>query len=240
MPIQVPPEIQRMLRKGERIVWYGRPNKTALTRTYLPFTAIGLIMVLSSFAMMMPMMAFNSMHDDNKVDDSGFDNSFMASFWSFFVAFIIIGIIIALLPFVAATMLANNLHYAITDQRLITLGGLFGPGMQSTDFDKVQSVDVVVGFFDRALGTGTVRAALAGMVYTGRGHYRGAAHALQAVEDPYEVQEELMEAMDNYSNKEPAKPAPPTPKGKKTKYCRYCDAKLPTDSKFCSECGKEQ
>jgi hypothetical protein len=226
-----------MLRSGERIVWYGRPVKAALTRKFLPFAAIGIIMVLMSVFMFIPMMAFNSMMGDAPGGSIG--SSFYASFIGFFIVFIIIGLAIGLLPFIVANMLAKNLHYAITDQRLITLGGIFGPGIQSTDFDKVQSVDVVVGFFDRSFGTGTIIAALPGMVYSGQGHYRQAGHSFQAVASPYMVQKTLMGVMDDYNRAKTGVPATPS-KAKGSKFCRYCDAKLPGDSKFCSGCGKEQ
>jgi hypothetical protein len=239
MQPQVPPEIQGMLRSGECIIWYGRPVKAALTRKFLPFMAIGLLMVLGSVAMFIPMMAFGSMFSDMPGNSGGGASSFFATFIGFFIAFIVIGIVIALAPFVVANMLAKNLHYTITDQRLITLGGIFGPGMQSTDYDKVQSVDVVVGFFDRSFGTGTIIAALPGAVYSGHGHYRQAGHSLMAVGSPYMVQKTMMEAMDNYNRAKSG--APPAPsKTKSSKFCRYCAAKLPGDSKFCSACGKEQ
>jgi|GEM_PF-3889660 len=237
MQPNVPPEIVGMLRPDEQVIWNGKPVKAALTRKYLPFAGIGLIMVLMSLVMIVPMMSFGSEFGD--AGGSGFGGSFMGAFYGMFIAFIVVGIAISLAPFIIASMLANNLHYAVTDQRLITLGGIFGPGMQSTDFDKVQSVDVIVGFFDKSFGTGTVFASLPGVVYSGSGHYRGAGHSLQAVLDPYKVQKIVIDKMDNYNRVKTGVPAAPS-KAKGAKYCRYCDAKLPGDSKFCSACGKEQ
>ena len=236
MQSRVPPEIVEMLRPDEQVIWNGRPVKAALTRKFLPFAGIGLIMVLMSLAMFIPMMSFNSSFGDA---GGGFGSTFTGMFFGMMIATVVIGIVICLVPFIIANMLANNLYYAITDQRLLTLGGIFGPGMQSTDFDKVQSVDVVVGFFDKSFGTGTVFAALPGIVYSGRGHYRGAGHSFQAVEDPYKVQKIVTERMDNYNRAKTGVPASPS-KAKGAKYCRYCDAKLPGDSRFCSACGKEQ
>jgi len=236
MQPQVPQEIARLLRKGEKVLWYGRPVKAALTRTMLPFTLIGIVMVLMSLFMIVPMMMFGSLMGDTGV--GGFN--FLGPFLIFFVFFIIISIGISVAPFVIASMLANNLHYTVTDQRLLSLGGIFGPGMASTDYDKVQSLDVIVGFFDRSFGTGTVRAALAGVVYTGGGHYRGAGHAFQAVLDPYAVQKLVQDAMDGYNRAKSGMPAAPGPaNAQKNKFCRHCGEPIPIDSKFCDHCGKD-
>jgi membrane protein YdbS with pleckstrin-like domain len=237
MALEIDPVISSMLRPGEKVLWYGKPTKAVMTRTMLPFALFGLMMVVSAGVMLFFFMSFASSFPGGSM------KGFMNMTACMFIPFILVSIVICAIPWVAASMLANNLHYAVTDRRLLTKGGIFGPGFQSTDYDKVQSVDVIVGFWDKGFGTGTVKASLPGLVYSGSGHYRGSGHTLQAVQEPYMVEKIILEAMEGFNKPRTAGPASEAarreaPHATGKLYCRFCGEELPTDSNFCDACGK--
>ena len=74
-------------------------------------------------------------------------------------------IIVAIFALVYALLVYKNLHYAITDKRVIFQGGLIGRDFQTIDFDQVTNAEVNVDIVDKIFGgnTGTIIIQSAGM-----------------------------------------------------------------------------
>ena len=95
----------------------------------------------------------------------------------------------------------KNTEYAITNQHLITQTGAIGLDTRFVDLEKIQEVNVNIGFIDKLFGTGNIFAlsfsqASIGAILTDSGFsypqiiYR---QNLAALKEPYKVQKLLQE-----------------------------------------------
>jgi hypothetical protein len=226
---QVHPEIQRNLLKEEKILWTGRPDGTILVLRSSPMALFGMLfMGVAIFMMAM--------------------TGFVGMVICFLLPFLLIGFAVGFGPMIYAYLSARVTYYAITNRRLITRGGVIGTDFKFTEFDKIQTVDVDVGFWDKGRGTGSVRATLPGVSYvsTGRhGHVRANMHVLAAISRPYQVQKVLNDAIKEYEDEKSGRTAH-RPARRRARaepdavmFCRYCGAEIPQDSSFCAKCGEK-
>jgi uncharacterized membrane protein YdbT with pleckstrin-like domain len=100
----------------------------------------------------------------------------------------------------------KNTEYLLSDQRLIMQTGGFGTNLRVVDLEKIQEVNVRIGFFDRLSKTGSIFAETAGQAYVGwqRGPGWGGSFAarpsLASIREPCEVQKLLLEAIQQLKN----------------------------------------
>jgi hypothetical protein len=229
---QVHPEIRNNLLKGEKVLWSGQPDRTILVLKSSPIALFGIIFLAMPISMLVLV--------------GGFVPGF---FFCFIGLFILIGGAITFGPVIYAFLAAKVTFYAITNRRLITRGGVIGTDFKFTEFDKIQTVDVVVGFWDKGRGTGSVNATLPGVSYvsTGRsGHVRANMHVLAAIYRPYEVQKILNDAIKEYEDEKsghferrPSKRRTKRDEVDSIMFCRFCGSEIPQDSAFCAKCGKK-
>jgi len=97
----------------------------------------------------------------------------------------------------------KNTEYAITNQRLITQTGAIGLDTRYVDLEKIQEVNVNIGFIDKLFGTGNIfapsasQASIGAIVTDSRFSYTQIIYRpnLAALKEPYKVQKLLQEAM---------------------------------------------
>lgn len=178
--------LERHLNPDERVVWSGKPVKTAFILPGLASIPFGLIFVGFSFFWMWTASAGGA-----------------PDFFTLFgLPFVLIGIGLTFGPFLLQLMRYNNTEYMITNKRLITQTGAIGIDTRFVEFEKIQEVYVQIGIIDRLLGTGTVvpmTAGFSGFFPAGRhgyGSMAGWRPSFSALREPYEVQKLLQEAME--------------------------------------------
>lgn len=204
--VQPSEELRSVLRPDEKIVWYGKPTPSIAVLRSLPRSVFGLIFlfvaILVIFTGEAPALIFGS-----------------------------IFLTIALLMVVGGPLYAylrmKVIEYVITNKRLITKYGIIGRDYRFTEIDKIQSVDVIVDFWDKVFNAGKVRATLMGI----------GGHTFSSINDPYEVQKIINDMMDQMRAPSPAAPPPSAPGAKI--FCKYCGASIDADSTFCGSCGRK-
>jgi uncharacterized membrane protein YdbT with pleckstrin-like domain len=180
MKHEVSPLLQRLLREDEKLIWAGKPKKSAFMIANIVGTIIGAIIVtlfFGSFAFFILSVIY------------GFGVAVLSVIGLFFLI-LVVGILIAKRRYTFA-------EYAVTNERLIQFGGFIGRSYSSVEWEKVQDFVVHIGVFDRIAGTGTIRAAVAGFAY-GPG-WRGGGPggmgvAFRYVPDAYKVLEIIEKA----------------------------------------------
>lgn len=136
--------IESMLGEGERILWQGKPKKSAFIANkvlaMLPFAllwaAVDVAFVVLVFVLDAPtvmqwiVVAFVCLH--------------LLPFW------------IWLSNVLTANRRYKNMHYALTDRRIMIRSGLVGIDYQSVSYKDIQNVDLRVGVADKLLKVGDV------------------------------------------------------------------------------------
>jgi len=181
--------IAKLLRSNEKILWQGKP-------VLIPFILggyhnipiiFGLFFIAAIlFTFIIPMASYGPHF-----------NIMLFVLIPFFIVFAFaFDTIILFLSY-------KNTEYAITNQRLITQTGAIGLDTRYVDLEKIQEVNVNIGFIDKLFGTGNIYAPSAsqasiGAILTDTGFsypqiiYR---QNLAAIKEPYKVQKLLQEAM---------------------------------------------
>lgn len=183
-------KLEQYLKPGEKIIWNGKPVRTAFVLPGLASIPFGLIFLGFSLFFLWTTTLSGA-------------PTFV---YLLSLLFVLVAIALMVGPFVLQLMRYNNTEYLITDKRLITQTGAIGLDTRFVDFEKIQEVFVQIGIADRIFGTGTLvamTAGFSGFFPTGKqgcvGGYAG-MHGLRpsfsALRDPYEVQKLLQEAME--------------------------------------------
>jgi uncharacterized membrane protein YdbT with pleckstrin-like domain len=166
-------ESGEFLREGERVVWSGKPVKAPFLIGGFVVSAFGLVWLgFSVFAMWLT-----------------FSQGIEVYVTLFLSVFVLIGFGLTVGPPLWQVMRYKNTRYVISDQRLITQTGAIGVDTRFLDLDKIQEVNVNVGFFDRMFGTGSLVVVTAGFPFMG-----GMFPAITALKEPYKVQKLLQDA----------------------------------------------
>jgi len=169
--------LSKYIRPGEKVLWTGKPVKVPFIVPSLMAIPFGLIfMGMSAFMFTMTLGA-------------------PWIFQLFLLPFFLVGFFTSFGPLISQLMRYNNTEYMITDQRIITQTGAIGRDTRFVDLEKIQEVYVIVGFFDKMFGTGSVITSTAGNIYVGSGPFM--RPSLSSLREPYEVQRLLQEAVKN-------------------------------------------
>lgn len=231
-------ELRRALRKDEKILWWGKPLPRVIALQSLAISIFGLFFIIMGLIFIWTTMG-------SGLFSSGQDICVVASP----LVFVVLGAFMTFGVPVYTYLNAKVTEYAVTNKRLINKYGLIGRDYKFSEFDKIQSVDVVVGFWDKSYGVGTVRAVLPGVVYSDRSNIRSNAHIFWAIENAHEVQKLINSLMEEtkYTSTGVSHGAPiPTTKPSSTsaseppkRFCKHCGAAIDADSMFCASCGQK-
>jgi uncharacterized membrane protein YdbT with pleckstrin-like domain len=176
------------LEKGERLIWSGRPIKSAFLFHGIATSMFGV--VWTSFMVFIFWMI----------------NSFGGDFFSIMadvpdivmwmiLLFFVVGIGMMFGPIIMAVLRYRNTLYTITDMRLIVQSGAIGMDTRFIDLDKIQEVYVRIGIADKFFGTGSLFVVSSGFMFMGIHTLR--YPGLRGLKEPYMVQEMLQEAIRN-------------------------------------------
>lgn len=130
-----------VLMAGERILWNGKPKKSAFicekSLTMLPIAVIWLFLDLSIIS------------DVFQVDQ-------MQLFFLVFFALHLMPVWIWLGSLITAPKRWRNTNYYVTNRRIIIQSGFWAVNEKSLYFKEIRSVQNKVGLFDKLFGTGSI------------------------------------------------------------------------------------
>lgn len=158
--------IGAMLGEGERILWQGKPKKSAfIANKVLGMLPLALLWAAVDVAMIVLVFTLGAPQ---------------------IMCWITVGFVcIHLLPFwlwlsnvLTASRRYKNMFYALTDRRIIVRSGLVGIDYQSVGYKDVQNVNLRVGVFDKLMKVGDL------YFVTAAG---GGKNVFFDIENPYEV-----------------------------------------------------
>lgn len=171
-------EIKKVLNENEKIFWEGAPK-------FWPFffggSAATTIFGLIWMAFLIPFIAmavYDILFGSHII---GFGILLLPHFW--------IGIILIFGIPLYQILSYKNIHYAITNKRVITQKGWIGRSFETMDFDQITNTEVVVGVFDKMFGgkSGSILISTAGsFTYVRRG-VSGRPYTLRNIFNPYDV-----------------------------------------------------
>ena len=170
-------EIDRVLEKGERIKWEGKPQRPPyMAQVVVRGIFVGVFLSFFGFGLSFGLGI-------SLVIASG--SAWPLVIGSFIILPTIFFVGVFVLNFVLGTVAYNVTYYGITNKRVITQTGIIGRDFRMTDLDRITNVDVNVGIFDRAFGndSGTIKIFTPG-TSTGQGTR---PILLSNIDDPYDV-----------------------------------------------------
>ena len=129
-------ELEKHLRKEEKVLWSGKPVKAPFVLPALGFIFFGLFFL--GFFLLIFWISGESL--------TGYSLPFIVA----------LAIGLPLVPVGWQLLRCRNTEYGITNQRVIIQSGAIGKDMRFVDLDKIQEAYVKVGFFDRLFRTGSI------------------------------------------------------------------------------------
>ena len=165
-----------LLRKGEKVIWSGKPLKVLFMMKGIVSSAFGLLWLsFSLFAMYMYLWAG---------DLQGFE---MVAIFALSL-FVLIGVGLTVGPSLWQVMRYKNTNYVITNQRLITQTGAIGVDTRFIELKNIQEVYVNISFVDKVFGTGSLIVMTAGFSLLGKMY-----PVMTGLKEPYKVQKLFQE-----------------------------------------------
>jgi len=167
--LQPAPDFQSVTEPGEKILWQGKPVFWPFVLHGVPILAFGLLWGAMDLGL------FGAAGHSARPTDVHFLTAFMilhsVPAWG--------GVLYCLY----LVLSHSNTLYAYTNRRMLMRGGVFGSSFKSIDYDRIQELDVIVGFTDRLFNVGTVRA------YSGNTTSKGSPiyDRFVSIENPYDV-----------------------------------------------------
>lgn len=166
--------LETILATDEDLLWHARPAWRSLACHYL-LSGIPLFVIIGPFlffTLILGTFALAIATQNFLLLATGFVLSATTT----------LGVIAGVI-YIAAKRSYANAEYAVTNDRLIAFGGIFGRDYTSIQWDAIQDLEVTVGWLDTKFGTGTIEAITAG------GDDSGVEFAY--VPSPYEVLEAI-------------------------------------------------
>lgn len=137
--------IQDMLEKDETILWEGKPKKSAF--------------ICSAFIKMLPIaiiwLAFDLFFIVNISKFSGEMEGFTLMFIIFFIIHLA-PVWIWLYNIIHAALAHKNIHYALTDKKIIIRSGVIGIDFKMVNYAEVSGVRCNVGLLDKLFKVGDI------------------------------------------------------------------------------------
>lgn len=173
-----------MLNENEDVLWEGAPEFWPFLGNSLFTVPIGIVFLVASFFIFSAFSASFGMFQSFGIE--GFGLPLFSLIPVFFVA---VALVIIIGPPAYTAMSHKNMHYAITDKRILIQKGVVGRDFDILDFDKISNAEVNVGFFDKLFGkgTGSIFITMPGSLMVVNSTAVPMAHVLSNVKNPYEV-----------------------------------------------------
>ncbi len=168
--LQAAPDFQSVTEPGESVLWQGKPVFWPFVLHAVPILVFGLVWGAFDLG-----LVGAAAHNVARPTDSHVLGFFMIAHsipaWG------------GVLYFLYLVLSYGNTRYAYTNRRMLMRGGVLGTSFKSIDYDRIQELDVVVGFVDRLFDVGTVRA------FSGATTAKGAPiyDSFVSIRDPYAV-----------------------------------------------------
>jgi uncharacterized membrane protein YdbT with pleckstrin-like domain len=180
--------ITSQLRSNEKILWQGNPvlKPFVFATNFYPLVFGLLFIIFVSVFFIFPVVSEGA----------------PLEFTLFLVPIYLIGFGLSFGMPIWSLLTYKNTEYIISDQRIITQTGAVGIDLRIVDLEKIQEVNVRIGFVDRLFKTGSIYAETAGQIFSGfqqRGPGWGGSFvsrpSLASIKEPYEVKKILQEAI---------------------------------------------
>jgi membrane protein YdbS with pleckstrin-like domain len=173
-------ELDKVIEAGEEVVWEGRPKFAPfLGSSFVGTIVMGFIVVF----FVMP-FAFSFMVGAFAIGGAGAGGFALLGL----LLVVLGGIALCLLPVLYTALVYKNMHYAITNRRVIIQRGLIGRDFAIVDFDKIHNAEVNVGVLDKLFGGNSGSIMLwAGRTVSGKHGVREVPDTLQNILAPYDV-----------------------------------------------------
>lgn len=168
--LQAAPEFQSVTEPDEKILWQGKP-------VFLPF-------IFHAVPVLLFGLVWGAM--DLGLVDAASGNAAKPTDVHVLAYFTIVHSIPAwgsILYCLYVILSYRNKLYAYTNRRMLIRSGVLGTSFKSIDYDRIQELDVVVGFIDRLFDVGTVRAFSGNTTSKGSPIY----DRFVSIRDPYNV-----------------------------------------------------
>ncbi len=171
-------EFDKVLDGNEKVFWDGKPK-------FWPFmfgssiltTIFGLIWVV----ILIPFILISSF----SIAQDGLAG------WGFFLLTpFLVGIVLVFGIPACQLLVYKNIHYAITNKRVLLQKGLVGRDFEMVDFDQITNAEVNIGLFDKLIGgsSGSILISTAGSFTQGsNGGLIQKPYILRNIENPYGV-----------------------------------------------------
>lgn len=189
-------ELDKVLDHNEKVFWEGKPKFWPYFMSgTIPTFIFGLIWMafLSPFiflGVVAPYLASNASNTaQTTVGVKSFTTFFLIGWNLFLIPFLLVGLWMLIGLPIYKILLHKNLHYAITNKRVIFQKGVIGRDFEYIDFDQITNAEVNVGFWDRVIGnsSGSILLSSAGsFTYTKQGQV-ARPYTLSHIPNPYEV-----------------------------------------------------
>lgn len=207
-----PDNIEEILQDGEKIVWRGKPKKSAyIANSVAKMFPIALIWIIFD-GFFIGMLATN-----------GFDiPTPLIVFMSIFFVLHLAPVWIWIYRSVTAKKRHENLEYAFTDRRIIVRSGVVALDFKSVSYQDVSAVNVRYGAIDKMAKVGDIYVTS-----------NSKATVIEDIENPRAVSKQLETLVSK------VKTGVAFTEGEKVEFvkCKYCGTKNRSTDKTCSSCG---
>jgi uncharacterized membrane protein YdbT with pleckstrin-like domain len=162
-------EINKILSDNEKVIWEGKPQFAPFFISQLTWQ--GCLTFIFIFIALIATISREALVG---------------------LEFFLFGCIFALTPLITY-LNYRKLFYSITDKRIIFQSGIIGTDFNSVDFDKIQSMNVNVGLFDKIFGknSGTISVFSGTVTTVNNGGVVSIPYKMAYIENAYEVFEKL-------------------------------------------------
>ncbi|MBI4182292.1 MAG: PH domain-containing protein [Candidatus Aenigmarchaeota archaeon] len=164
-------ELDKVLSRGERVLWEGRP-------VFWPFLSLGVITLPLGGVLIGALVLLAG----------------APGLVVFAIPYTWILLFFAVIVPLYKMLVHKNMWYAVTDRRVIFQHGLVGRDFSFADFDQISNLEVNVGVFDKlwGRGTGSIRIFTPGTFASGRrGSMAQRPYVMSNVPEPYRVMQGL-------------------------------------------------
>lgn len=142
----VPTNIKNILVAGEKIIWSGKPKKSAFV-IYKIFTMLPIAIIWGAFDGFIISMMFEEIED--------FPLFGIVGLLAFF-ALHLMPVWIWLSNVLTANKKWKNTEYMITDKRIILASGFIGMNYQSIYYKDIENIDLRINAIDKLLKVGDI------------------------------------------------------------------------------------
>lgn len=163
---EVPPDFAAICEPEEKLLWHGRPMFWPYVAHAVPIVLLGVAWAAAELDMLPPFVSAFSRHLTRAP-----------------LLLRLVPAALCILHGLGVALAHVNTGYAYSNRRLLIRSGLVATSVTTADYDRIQEMEVTVGFVERLFGAGTIRA-FSGR--TGQGG-RPAYDQFVSIANPYDV-----------------------------------------------------